>query len=170
MKSGFLSLCLLAIVSATPCVGQVAARPEIYDWIDFADVFAKAEVQSTQKVLVDVFSPNCTWCARMYKEVYSDSTIHDYLSKNFRLTQLNLEDFETVVSFKEHQLSVAELAYGLGASGTPTTVFLDGESNYITRLEGYHAVEDFLNVLKFISSEAYITQSFTEFVDSQPGR
>ncbi len=82
------------------------------------------------------------------------------------LTQLDLGDFETPVSYKEHDLSIAELAYGLGASGTPTTIFLDQNGDYITRLEGFHPSADFFNVLKFITSESYTTQSFADFIET----
>jgi thioredoxin-related protein len=143
---------------------QIAQRPETYDWITFESAIDVENNLGKKKVLVDVFSPNCSWCARMYREVYSDSLIHEYLSTHFRLTQLDLGDFETPVSYKEHDLSIAELAYGLGASGTPTTVFLDHTGDYITRLEGFHASADFLSVLKFISTEAYLSQSFSEFI------
>ena len=113
---------LISVSGWTTSSAQIAQRPDIYDWIEFADVLGD-DVNSDQKILIDIFSPNCSWCARMYREVYSDSTVHAFISSNFRLTQLDLEDFVTEVSYKEHQLSVAELAYGLGASGTPTTVF-----------------------------------------------
>ncbi|NND72208.1 MAG: thioredoxin fold domain-containing protein [Rhodothermales bacterium] len=146
--------------------GQVAQRPEVYNWIDFSDILTVDNSQN-RKILVDVFSPNCTWCARMYREVYSDSTIVDYLSNHFEMTQLDLEDFETQVTYKDHVLSKAELAYGLGATGTPTTVFLEHNGDYITRLEGFHKTTDFLQVLQFIATDAYTSQSFADFVTEQ---
>lgn len=160
-----LGLILLSVLVIPDSSGQIAQRPEVYDWVEFSDVLTIED--SDKKILVDVFSPNCTWCARMYREVYSDSLIIDYLSRHFEMTQLDLEDFETEVSYKEHVLSKAELAYGLGASGTPTTIFLSDKGEYITRLEGFHKSTDFLQVLHFIATEAYTSQSFTDFVTAQ---
>lgn len=167
MIRSLLLIAVLSWVSALQSNAQVAIRPETYNWVEFEESFGDEIEPSNGKILVDVFSPNCSWCARMYREVYSDSLIHDFISNNFVLTQLNLEDFETEVSYKEHSLSIAELAYGLGATGTPTTVFLDDEGNYITRLEGFHPVADFLNVLQFIATEAYTSQSFAEFMEER---
>ena len=170
MKTSLFLFLGLFWLAAPPVDAQVAIRPDSYSWVEFSESFGEANSPAHDKIIVDVFSPNCTWCARMYQEVYSDSLVNDFISNNFVITQLNLEDFETEVSYKEHTLSIAELAYGLGASGTPTTVFLDGEGNYITRLEGFHPVDDFLNVLKFIASEAYTSQSFAEFMDEAAGK
>ena len=55
----------------------------------------------------------------------------------------------------------------LGASGTPTTVFLDSDGSYVTRLPGYHPADRFLEVLRFIGTEAYREMTFEEYAGGE---
>ncbi len=82
------------------------------------------------------------------------------------VARLNIDAMDDVVHFKGYELSSAELAMGLGASGTPTTVFLDAHGDYITRLPGFVGPEEFLTVLRFIATEKYLKMTFEEFAES----
>jgi thioredoxin-related protein len=59
------------------------------------------------------------------------------------------------------------LAGGLGATGTPTTIFMEPDGAYITRLQGYHAYEDFYDVLRFIGTESFRDMSFEDFLKTE---
>ena len=132
------------------------------DWFEFQKGLSRAG-ESSKKLLIDVYAPWCGWCTRLQSDVYTSQTIQEYVRQHFTAARLNIDENSDTLSFKGYSLSSAELAMGLGATGTPTTVFLDEKGEYITRLPGYLGPEDFLTVLRFIATDAYRTQSFEEF-------
>ena len=134
----------------------------LVDWLPFENAVDGAD-DSGKKVLVDIFSPSCSWCRKMQQEAYTDSTILRYLNTHFETARLDIEVLDDSLSYKDLELSSGQLAYGFGASGTPTTVFLMPNGDYITRLPGYAPTEEFLKVLKYIATDAFLNMSFTDF-------
>lgn len=142
---------------------QSAANPARgVNWLPFQDALGETKSSST-KLIVDVYAPWCGWCSRLQAEVYTDEEVQSYVRKHFTMTRLNIDEMDDKLTFNGYELSSAELAMGLGASGTPTTVFLTGDGKYITRVPGFLAAEDFLAVLRFVATDAYLTKSFEEF-------
>lgn len=158
----FLFAFLMVQVTAAQAPSGEAVPLETYD-IEAAVVQARA---SGKKVVVEVYAPWCGWCRKMTNEVYADADVRRYLNEHFVVARLNGDDADETFEFQGHTLNGMELAQGLGASAFPTTVFLDDESAYITRLPGYVAQSDFLQVLHYIGSNAFESKSFQEFVGS----
>lgn len=132
-------------------------------WPTFGEAFEAAK--ATKKiVLIDVWSSTCGWCRKQQTEVYTQPDLQAFLFDKFELGRLNLDVTDDTVSFRGYTLSSQMLAGGLGATGTPTTVFMEPDGSYITRLQGFHAYEDFYDVLRFIGTSSYKEMSFEEFM------
>ena len=132
------------------------------EWPTFDDAVTAA--QSTGKImLIDIYAPWCGWCRRMQQEVYTDGALVGYVQDHFAYGRLNLDDAETRHSFLGQDLTSQELGYALGAQGTPTTVFLTSEGEYITRCPGYWNLESFTKAVQFVATGAWEHQSFSEF-------
>ncbi|SHK20427.1 thioredoxin family protein [Rhodothermus profundi] len=165
-------LCWLSLTVLLPLTAQ--AQSSLFDpaimapigWQRVEEAMAAA-AQSGKKVLIDISAPWCPWCRRMQKEVYADSAVVAYLKAHFEYARLNGEDTARKLTFRGYELTEAELAQALGLSGYPTTVFLEPDGTYITRVPGFVPTETFLQILRFIGSEAYRTQSFEEFMEQQ---
>jgi len=149
---------------ALPSTAQVTTElsPQI-EWPGFNEAFAAAD-ESKKIVLIDVWSPTCSWCRKQQAEVYTQPDLQSFLFDKFELGRLNLDIADDTLSFRGYTLSSQMLAGGLGATGTPTTVFLEADGGYITRLQGFHAYEDFYDVLRFIGTEAFRDMSFEDFM------
>jgi thioredoxin-related protein len=59
------------------------------------------------------------------------------------------------------------LSSGLGAEATPTTVFLDANGDYITRLPGFVDAGEFLHILRYIGSKSFKVESYKDFRSRQ---
>lgn len=92
----------------------------------------------------------------------SDAVLQ-YLDTHFETARLDIEVLDDSLTYKDLTLSSGQLAYGFGATGTPTTVFLMPNGDYITRLPGYAPTDDFLLVLKYIATDAFLNQTFEDF-------
>ena len=157
----FLSALLLASVAAaqpgTPAV----------NWLSFQEAIDAASV-SGRTILVDVYAPWCPWCAKLQSEVYTRADIREYLNEHFEIARLNIEESEDVIEFKGYSLTSAELAAGLGAEATPTTVFLSAKGEYITRVPGFVDGDEFTRMLRYIGSGAYRKESYQAYRTSNP--
>ncbi len=143
-------------------------------WHPTVEAAMAAAEASGKKVIVDVFAPWCGWCARLQKEVYGSAEVQAHVAANYEMVRVNGEESEDLISFKQYTLSSQMLASALGATGFPTTVFLTSDGSYVTRLGGFKAAPDFLDVLGFISTDAYLTQDFEAYLgaegDGESGR
>lgn len=138
------------------------------NWVSF-DEAIKLGADEQKIIVIDVYAPWCGWCNRFQSEVYTDDTIEAFVNENFAITRLNLDETEQTHEFKGYTLTPSQLGSALGATGTPTTVFLASNGDYITRLPGFVGPDDYLNILKFIQTKSYETLSFQEYMDQQGG-
>lgn len=167
MKRMLIVLCSLLLTTSlayAQSTSEQEAPPP--DWQPFEQALSDAEANG-KNVLVDIYADYCGWCQKLQSEVYTQQKVRFYLDEHFELTRLDIEDTENTHQYQEYELTTSELAYGLGAMGTPTTVFLDPEGNYITRLPGFVDADNFLQVLHYIGTEAFHDQSYEEFVQRQ---
>ncbi len=148
--------------SSTEGYSLLTNASPLVPWVPFENAVDKAEI-SGKKVLVDIFSPSCSWCRKMQQEAYTDSMILGYIATHFETARLDIEVLDDSLSYRDLSLSSGQLAYGFGASGTPTTVFLMPNGDYITRLPGYAPTDEFLKVLKYIATDAFLNMSFGDF-------
>jgi thioredoxin-related protein len=149
-------------------MGQDRPKPDgsPVTWPAFTEALGAAKA-SGRIVLIDVYSPSCPWCRKIQKEIYTDRALQEYLYDTFELGRIDISVNTDTVSFKNYQLSSAQLGAGFGATGTPTTIFLEPDGDYITRLPGYHELAEFMSVLQWIGSESYQEMSFEDFLQAK---
>jgi thioredoxin-related protein len=164
-RSALLTLFLYCAIPGVAWSQSASEPAEGVNWLAFEDGL-QAAGETDRPVLVDIYAPWCGWCSRLQTDVYAEPDVQAYLANHFTVSRLNIDSIDDVVSFRGYELTSAELAMGLGASGTPTTVFLDASGDYITRLPGFVGAEEFLQILTFIGSKAYVSESFESFVET----
>ena len=153
----------LVVIAHQDLIAQTSTNVQSAStWLSITEAMSAAKV-SGRPILVDVYAPWCPWCAKLQTEVYPSEEIKEYIEKYFEIARLNIDDEDNLVEFKGYTLTSAELASGLGAQATPTTVFLTAEGDYITRLPGYMEADEFIHVLKYIGSGSFQTVPFPEF-------
>ena len=132
-----------------------------FPWPSFDEAVTEGKAEG-KPILIDIYAPWCGWCARMQEEVYGNPTLAAYVQHNFAYGRLNIDDTMTQHEFMGYVFTSEELGYALGASGTPTTVFLNEEGVYITRLAGYTQLEPFGDALRYIAEGAYLEATDTQ--------
>lgn len=164
-----LNAVILALFLALPVTAQDAADVELapqLEWPSFPAAL-EAAVDSERIVLIDVWSRTCGWCRKQQTEVYTQPDLQEYLLETFELGRLDIDLDNDTLSYRGYTMSSQMLSAGFGATATPTTVFLEPDGTYITRLQGFHAYKDFYDVLRFIGSESFREMSFEDFMASE---
>ena len=142
----------------SPADPNTVANNTPFPWPSFDEAIAAGK-KGKKPILIDIYAPWCGWCARMQQEVYGNATLAAFVKQNFAYGRLNIDDNETQHQFMGYELTSAELSHALGATGTPTTVFLDEQGSYITRVPGYRALAPFGQTLQYIVSGEYLNAS-----------
>jgi thioredoxin-related protein len=102
----------------------------------------------------------------MQEEVYSHSTVREYIGENFTYVRLNSDTTAGSHQYRDRTLTTKELASVLGAKGVPTTTFLKPDGTPIARQPGFVKRPTFLKMIRYIGSGSYQQQSFQEFTST----
>ncbi|MEX2641404.1 MAG: thioredoxin fold domain-containing protein [Balneolales bacterium] len=115
-----------------------------------------------KKIMVFVYTEWCGYCRRMDREVYSDEEVMQIFSDYYYPVRLNAES-DKQVRFNGQSFSESELARAFGVTSYPTAVFLDGEGDPFGSQPGFIEKDMFQDILVFVGSDAYKSQSFQDF-------
>ncbi|MGA7160562.1 MAG: DUF255 domain-containing protein [Bacteroidota bacterium] len=162
MKYKVVVLALAALLVNGALIAQTKKPSRVMQWSSF-DAGMKRAKNRHKKVLVDVYTDWCGWCKKMDSEVYADSAVRDYLSKNFVIVKMNAEE-DVKIHYKGEEYSPAQLAAAFGVDGYPATLFLKEDNEPITLLPGYVEAPMFLHVLSFIAEDQYEKKQFSEYL------
>lgn len=151
-----------------PSAGASVAAPNIAWHASFLDATAAART-SGKKVLAEVWAPWCGYCRKMQREVYPTPEVQAVVEQYFEPVRLNGEVANDSIPLMGMVVTSQMLAGALGAQGYPTTAFLQPDGRKITHLPGYSPAEDFALVLRYIGTDAYLTETFDVWRAKQPG-
>ena len=130
-------------------------------WKTYDEASTEAKKQG-KKILVDVYTDWCGWCKRMDKDVYADSAVTDFLLDRYVIVKLNAESTDKL-QYQGKAMSQIEFSRNFGVTGYPSTLFLNPNGDAITKLPGYVPADRFLNILRFIGDDHYLTMKWEEF-------
>lgn len=163
---------LIAIVVwfALPVIGNA----QEINWMTFQEA-VKLNETAPKKIFIDVFTDWCGWCRKMDHTTFKDPEVVAYMNENYYAVKFNAEMTDTIVfggySYVNeggnpirkgtHQLAKALLQ---GKMSYPSYVFMNERNHPITVAPGYMEAKDFLPVLQYIGSDAYLKQSFKDYI------
>lgn len=158
------------LVSAfTPVVSPAPTELKWYTWEEALNL----QKTAPKKIFVDVYTDWCGWCKRMDQTTFKDSSVMDYMAKNFYCVKFNAEQ-KDAIEFNGHKFEwvdtgngrgVHMLAYSLldGRLGYPAFVYLNEKFERIMISPGYKVPDDILKELHFAAEEHYTKTSLEEF-------
>lgn len=160
-KTNMYTLSFLALFLTMTVTGSAGDKTSL-SWKSFNDGLTEAK-KFDKKILVDVYTDWCGWCKKMDKEVYVNSDVAQYLVNSYVVIKLDAESGDQL-NYADQKMSEMELAHGFGISSYPTTIFLKSNGDPITLLPGYLPPKKFIDVLKFIGEDHYLTMKFDEYL------
>lgn len=162
---------LIVLLTATACnrtseaVQYGSGTSEQAFWMPLEEAM-QLSANEQKYVLIDVYTEWCGFCRRMIAETYADSRVHDALDSFFLPVRLNAESNEEI-TFLGNTYTKSELALQLGVRSYPTTIFLNAEGEPVAAQPGFVEPSRFHHMLSYIGSERFLTQSFSEYMQSR---
>ena len=159
-----------AIISVLPIVGNA----QKINWMTFQEA-VKLNETTPKKFFIDVFTDWCGWCKKMDQTTFLNKEVIDYMNENYYAVKLDAEMNDTIVfggytyinqggnngRKGTHQLAAALLQ---GRLSYPSYVFMNEKAQLITVAPGYMEAKNLLPILKYISTDAYLNQSYNDFI------
>lgn len=148
---------LSGIIASVPAFSQSAETSPV-SLQEALELAAEEE----KKILIDVYAEWCPYCQSMHSEVYKDDEVLDAISAHFIWVKINVES-DDPVRFQGHEMTEAEFAQALENQSVPTTYFMNDEGAILGLQPGYIEADMFSMLLRFVGSDAFLTQTFQEY-------
>ena len=143
------------------------------NWMTFQEA-VKLNETAPKKIFIDVFTDWCGWCKRMDQTTFQNEEVVAYMNENYYAVKLNAEMNDTIMfggyqfinegamngRKGTHQLAAALLQ---GKLSYPSYVFMNEKNQLITVAPGYMEAKDFMPVLKYIGTDAFLNQTFKDY-------
>ncbi|MDY0375031.1 MAG: thioredoxin family protein [Desulfobacterium sp.] len=139
---------LLALVFAAILLPLTASAKEI-NWQKYDKGMAMAGEQN-KKIFIYFHAEWCSYCSKMERTTFNQSSIIDYINKNFIAIKVD----------SDREQEVAKKYY---IRGLPALWFLKADHTKITTLPGYVDAKTFDSILRFINTESYDKMTYKDF-------
>ncbi len=119
-----------------------------YDY-EFRDLGTAQKVAAIEKKMTIVMfsAQSCYYCKLFDKDTLTDKNVQDFMRANYVFVRL--EESNSKTTFMGKTYTNSQLFSLFGIRGTPTFIFLSGDS-MVTQVPGYMPATDFLKALKYL--------------------
>jgi thioredoxin-related protein len=126
-----------------------------------------------KKVLVNIGAEFCNSCKIMDRTTFVDTSVANYINKNFYLVNFNAASSDTIIFKNEKHyntpinnfpLNTLSLRLTNNRFSLPSLCILDEQLNFIDVLNFYQSPERLKPILAFIGSNSYKTKKFNDFM------
>lgn len=153
MKKTLTALSILIILTACSKTNNEVQASDSLKWYNLEEGL-KLGKQQQKPVLVDFYADWCSWCKKMDKEVFNESSVKNKLKANFILVKIDTES-DDVIKYQGKKYSPQEFMSVFKVTGLPTLLFIDKEGQPVTKLPGFVPADQFKPILEYIQKECY---------------
>lgn len=147
LKKRWAWLVIIGILVAAPAL----VKPNSGDTIAWLSYEKAQQLRQDRKFLVYFNADWCGYCRNLEKTTFKDPKIAAYINRNFTPVRVNI-DLEK------------QIAAQYGVSGVPDLRFISSNGEAIARWPGYIKAEQLMPLLKYIHTDSYLTQEYSQFL------
>jgi len=184
MKRGLpMLLLILAILSLYSITTFAQTTKSVYQpknngkvaWMSLEEAIEKNK-ENPKKVLVDLYTPWCTWCMKMDKATFNNPAIATYINENFYPVKLDAET-KRPIQFKgetynfdpkaaNNRRGVHQIAIWLTRSklNYPSVVILDESMGNPQVIHGFKNPVEMDKFIKFFGEDFYTEMDWNLFI------
>jgi thioredoxin-related protein len=176
---GLAALCLAVGLSALSYADTTSSEAKVVggvehdmpDWFKESFLELQDDVQeasaANKHVMLFFHLNNCPYCAKMLDDNFLKEPLKTYIQEHFDVIAINIKGDRPVQYNQELAFSEKELAADLGITLTPTITFINSENKTVARLNGYRSPEQFKPVLEYVATQAYKTETLSDYLAKQ---
>lgn len=120
--------------------------------------------QNEKKVLIFAEASWCSYCKKMYKEVFPQDRVIDTMEEYYYPVRVDIES-DKKHEFNGEVLTGNQFARKYRVQGTPTTFFIDKDGKILGAQPGFIPPDTFETLLRFVGTDAYKEGSFDEYME-----
>jgi thioredoxin-related protein len=171
----FFAFLLSSQLFSQPAPAEGSEKASIH-WYSIEEALA-LNAQEPKKIFVDIYTNWCGYCKKMDATTFAEAEAITYINQHFYAVKLNAETKKEITLANQtyvnpnpggqrssHQLAVALLD---GKMSYPSYVFLNEKNEKLTVVKGYLKLEDFMTVLTYFGSNAYLSQDWGSYQTSK---
>jgi len=137
-------------------IGTLIAMPALVksnsgDTIAWLSYEKAQKMRQDRKVLVYFNADWCGFCRNLEKTTFKDPQIAAYINRNFTPVSVNIDQEK-------------QIAAQFGVRGVPDLRFISSKGEAIARWPGYIKAEQLMPLLKYIHTDSYLTQEYSQFL------
>lgn len=135
----------------------------------------KLQKKKPKKVLVNIYAGFCNSCKVQNATTLKDTSIANYINKNFYVMNFDAESSDTIMYKNEKCFKSAVNGYPLNSFAFkvtnnrlqfPTIAVLDEKSTHLDALNSFLSPEALLPILKYYAEDKFKTMNWQEYVNS----
>lgn len=165
-KQFLFSVLIMSLFLIGDSKAQSQSQSEInsgFEWLSLDEAQQKARVTG-KNILLFGYAEWCTYCMKMRKESFPDSSVQKSIADYYYPVQLNGESEERV-TWNGKEMPSKELARYLRLGSFPTHYFIDSKGEILGAQPGYIEPYVYSPLLNYVGSGAYGEMSFEEFFE-----
>jgi len=116
------------------------------EWIALEQATERA-AEENRLIMIDIYETGCQFCKAMEREVFPSPSVRAVLDREYVPVKIN-GHAETMLTYKNEQMSSKQFAQLMGVTAYPFTVLMDAEGNIIDSYRGYQDVVTFSRFLR----------------------
>lgn len=116
------------------------------EWISLEQATERA-AEENRLIMIDIYETGCQFCKAMEREVFPSPSVRAVLDREYVPVKIN-GHAETMLIYKNEQMSSKQFAQLMGVTAYPFTVLMDAEGNIIDSYRGYQDVVTFSRFLR----------------------
>ena len=126
------------------------------------DTIVKNSVGKNQHLFIFLHRTDCGYCESMLTFTLEDDPVIEIINKEFIYLHINISE-DDFVKFKAFSGNGRAFAKYVGYNIYPSSLFLDSSEEMVHAVPGYQDKDQFLMILKYVSSGAYKTMGYQGF-------
>lgn len=176
MKKIRMILAIIGLIVVNVANAQESTTEKI-NWMSFEEA-VKLNETTPKKIFIDVYTDWCGWCTKMDQTTFIDPSIVEYINENYYAVKFDAEQ-AAPIEFMGHTFvnqnpdgprkGTHQLAQALlqGKMSYPSYVFMNEKNQVLTIVPGYAQAKEFLPILKYFGTDAFLTTSWEEYSKNQ---
>ena len=163
---------------ALACLISVGSAAENMWYTDYDAAVSRARAENKSIILDFTGSDWCGWCTKMDQTTFIDPSIVEYINENYYAVKFDAEQ-AAPIEFMGHTFvnqnpdgprkGTHQLAQALlqGKMSYPSYVFMNEKNQVLTIVPGYAQAKEFLPILKYFGTDAFLTTSWEDYSKNQ---